>query len=206
MIHTIYTYLKSLDLLKNSPKYWWPSAGEFEVIIGAILTQNTTWKNVEKSLHNLKDHLKLESFLQLNENELKERIKPSGFYNQKAPRLLTLAQNIKAEFKTFENFQKTVCREWLLRQKGIGEESADAILCYGCFREEMVIDAYTKRILKQYGIEFKKYANYKMYIQKSVENDKTFFLQGCENDLNLFYARLHGMFVEYGKKVKLSAL
>lgn len=193
-------YLERFDLLKDAPRYWWPSAGSFEVVVGAILTQNTTWKNVEKSLANLEGFLELESFLKLEVEELKERIKPSGFYNQKAPRLLMLAKNIKNEFETFENFQKEVSREWLLEQKGIGEESADAILCYACMQPEMVIDAYTKRVLKKFDIVFKKYGDYKSFIQNEVESNRSLFLQEYEGDLHLFYARLHGMFVEYNKQ------
>ncbi len=198
----IYNYLKRFDLLRNSPKYWWPSAGSFEVVVGAILTQNTTWKNVEKSLVNLEGFLELESFLKLGVEELKDRIKPSGFYNQKAPRLLVLAKNIKHEFETFQSFQKKVSREWLLKQKGIGEESADAILCYACMQPEMVIDAYTKRILKKFDIVFEKYAEYKHFIQNEVESNREIYLKDCEDDLHLFYARFHGMFVEYNKKYK----
>ena len=95
---TIYNFLKEKDLLKNSPRYWWPNYGSFEVVVGAILTQNTTWKNVEKSLQNLQGYTTLESFLQLDEETLKKAIKPSGFYNQKAPRLLQLTKNIKKDF------------------------------------------------------------------------------------------------------------
>jgi endonuclease-3 related protein len=190
---TLYKKLEAMDLLQNSPQYWWPNAGEFEVVIGAVLTQNTTWRNVEKSLANLEGFLTLESFLQLNEEELKEKIRPSGFYNQKAPRLLQIASNIKKEFNTFKNFQKSVTRSWLLEQKGIGEESADAILCYGCFRAEMVVDTYTKRLLKSYSVELKNYQAYKDFL----EDDLQHHFQ--KNELFNVYALFHGMIVEYNK-------
>lgn len=196
----VYNYLDGLNLLEGAPKHWWPNAGKFEVVIGAVLAQNTTWHNVEKSLENLAGFLELERFLRLDEERLKECIRPSGFYNQKAPRLLALARNIKRHYATFENFQKEVSREWLLAQKGIGQESADAILCYGCFKEEMVVDAYTKRALKEFGIEFSSYMKYKTFIQTEVEQNKKLFIK--EGSLNLFYARFHGMFVEYGKRRK----
>ncbi len=189
----IYSFLEEQNLLKNSPKHWWPNSGTFEVLIGAILTQNTTWKNVEKSLYNLKDFLELGSFLSLSEAQLKEKIKPSGFYNQKAPRLLTLAKNIKEQFKNFQIFQKEVTREWLLSQKGIGKESADAILCYGCFCPVMVIDTYTKRFLKKFDIEFQNYEEYKFFLEEGI---KPHFQ---EDDLNLIYMKYHGMIVEYNK-------
>jgi endonuclease-3 related protein len=196
----IYNFLQEKNLLQNSPKLWWPNAGTFEVIVGAILTQNTTWKNVEKSLVNLEGLLDLDNFSSLHVKTLKEFIRPSGFYNQKAPRLLQLATNIKHEFNNFKKFQNEVTREWLLSQKGIGEESADAILCYACFRNEMVVDSYTKRLLKIFDIEFKTYKQYKDFLQNDLEKAFT-----CK-ELNLVYARFHGMIVEYNKMNKLQAL
>ncbi len=190
----IYNFLKEKSLLESSPKYWWPHAGTFETIIGAILTQNTSWKNVEKSLENLVDFLELDSFLTLDESTLKEMIKPSGFQNQKASRLLQLSLNIKNDFHDFKTFQSRVSREWLLKQKGIGRESADAILCYACFRDEMVVDTYTKRLLKSFDIEFNSYREYKDYLESGFRTDFS------KSDLNLLFARFHGMIVEYSKK------
>ena len=195
----IYNFLQQQNLLKNSPKYWWPNAGAFEVVVGAILTQNTTWENVQKSLKNLENFLKLDSFLSLHVNALKEKIRPSGFYNQKASRLLQLAQNIHNEFGDFNTFVKEVTREWLLLQKGIGEESADAILCYACYRDEMVVDSYTKRLLKMFAIEFKTYKEYKIFLEDGLKEAFT-----CK-ELNLIYARYHGMIVEYNKRNKLKS-
>jgi len=189
----IFKFLKKQNLLEDSPKYWWPNAGSFEVVLGAILTQNTTWSNVEKSLHNLQGFLELESFLRLSEDELKAKIQPSGFYNQKAPRLLTLAHNIQDSFTTFEKFQTQVTRKWLLGQKGIGEESADAILCYGCFRSEMVVDTYTKRLLEHFGIAFKKYGEYKAFLEEGIKKHFD------EDEYFEVFAAFHGMIVEYNK-------
>ncbi len=193
----IYNFLQEKNLLENSPKLWWPNAGTFEVVIGAILTQNTTWKNVQKSLKNLENFLNLDSFTALHVKVIKEKIRPSGFYNQKAPRLLVLAQNIQNEFGNFETFQKKVTREWLLAQKGIGQESADAILCYACLRDEMVVDSYTKRLLKTFDIAFKTYKQYKDFLEDGLQEAFT-----CK-ELNLIYAQFHGMIVEYNKTQKL---
>lgn len=190
----IYNYLKNKKLLENHPEYWWPNVGTFEILVGAILTQNTSWKNVEKSLKNLDGFLELDSFLTLNESTLKEMIKPSGFYNQKAPRLQQLSLNIKNDFHNFQTFQNKVSREWLLNQKGIGNESADSILCYACFRDATVVDTYTKRLLKTFDIEFDKYDEYQDYLEKGIRSSFD------ENDLNLIFARFHGMIVEYNKK------
>lgn len=189
----IYEFLEDKNLLENSPEYWWPNSGSFEVLLGAILTQNTTWKNVEKSLKNLENYLTLDKFLTIEEEDLKLLIQPSGFYNQKAPRLLKFAKNIKSDFDNFEKFKEQVTREWLLSQKGIGEESADAILCYACSKDVMVVDTYTKRLLKSFEIEFKQYEQYQVFLELSIR--KRF----PKSELNLLFARFHGMIVEYNK-------
>ena len=189
----IYKFLETKDLLKNSSKYWWPNVGSFEIVVGSILTQNTTWINAQKSLENLEDFLVLNKFITLEELSLKEMITPSGFQNQKAPRLLQLAKNIKDDFRTFRGFQSRVTREWLLSQKGIGPESADGILCYACFRDEMIVDTYTKRLLKSFGIEFKNYGEYKAFLEEGIKANFE------EKELNLIFARFHGMIVEYNK-------
>ena len=186
----VYNFLRGYDLLKDTPFYWWPNALSFEVVVGAILTQNTSWSNVERSLDNLQGYLSLERFVVLEEEDLKQRIRPSGFYNQKAPRLLTLAKNIQSEFGSFENFQKNVTRGWLLAQRGIGKESADAILCYGCGKEVMVIDSYTKRVLERFGIVFCGYDGYKSYIEHSVEQNWEIFAKDYQEDRHLFFCHL----------------
>jgi endonuclease-3 related protein len=197
--YDIYKELESLELIKHRPAYWWPNAGTFEVIAGAILTQNTTWHNVEKSLSNLQGYLTLETLLELDIETLKKHIYPSGFYNQKAPRLLALARHIKEEFGTFEKFQTEVTREWLLAQKGVGPETADSILCYGCFREEMVVDSYTKRLLENYGITFGSYNAYKAYLEEGIRAH-------VKEDISLVFAQFHGMIVEYNKQLKNKTL
>ncbi len=189
----IYEFLQNKDLLKNSPKYWWPNSGSFEVVVSSILTQNTTWHNTQKSLKNLEFFLELDLFVTLNEESLKEMINPSGFQNQKAPRLLQFSQNIKDKFKDFKSFQKSVTREWLLSQKGIGPESADGILCYACFKDEMVVDTYAKRLLKSFDIEFKSYSEYKNFLEDGIRANFE------SDELNLVFARFHGMIVEYKK-------
>ena len=197
----IIQFLEDKHLLLNSPKYWWPNAGSFEVVIGAILTQNTTWQNVEKSLKNLENYLTLDLFLTLKLDNLKQLIKPSGFYNQKASRLIQLANNIQNDFDSFENFKNNVTRKWLLDQKGVGEETADAILCYCCFKEELVIDTYTKRLLKIFNIEFKSYSDYKTYLQNGIKTNWKIIKDRYENNLNLCYSQFHGMVVEYNKLI-----
>ena len=199
----IIEFLEKQDLLKDKDQFWWPAYGTFEVVIGAILTQNTTWINVEKSLKNLQYYLTLESFITLNLEDLKHYIIPSGFYNQKSQRLLELAYNIKNQFNSFENFQKNATRIWLLEQKGIGDETADSILCYCCKKDELTIDTYTKRLLKLFDIEFKTYIQYKIYLEDGIENNWQILSKRYKNNKNLCYAQLHGMIVEYNKKERL---
>lgn len=198
--------LKKMNLLENKPKYWWPNVNSFEVVVGAILTQNTKWENVEKSLNNLKNviNLELEELASLDIDFLASLIRPSGFYNQKAKRLIILARNILRDFGSFELFQKNVDREWLLSQKGIGFESADAILCYTCKRDTMVVDAYTKRLLLKSGYEFESYDEMKEWLETGILENWGKLKNLYENDLNLCFARFHGKIVEFmkGKKWK----
>lgn len=199
-------YLKSQNLLERFPEFWWPSSSDFEVLIGAILTQNTKWENVEKSLENLKrlNLLSLEALIEVDLNILINAITPSGFKNQKAVRLKLLAKNIIEEFFDFDNFKQSVSREWLLEQKGIGQETADAILCYSCHQEFMVVDKYTQRLVSQFGYEFETYEDLQAWCEYGInENlDKIFELYGFEISLNKLYCRFHGKIVEYMKMNK----
>jgi endonuclease-3 related protein len=195
--------LRKKDLLKNKPKYWWPNVGTFEVVVGAILTQNTKWENVEKALNQLKvknEKLKVEEIATYDYTYLAELIKPAGFYNQKAKRLIALSRNILRDFGDFENFKENVSRQWLLNQKGIGFETADSILCYACFKETMVMDAYTKRLVKKNGFEFESYDDMKEWFERGIEENWDKVAEFYENDLNLCFARFHGKIVEFMKR------
>ena len=195
----LYCYLRDKNLLQNKPKYWWPNVGSEWCLVSAILTQNTKWQNVEKSMQNLGD-VSLEKLIDIDEFYLSTLIAPSGFKNQKAKRLKLLANNIIEEFGDFENFKENVSREWLLNQKGIGLESADAILCYVCFREVMVVDKYTQKLLSKKGIEFFEYDDIKYFLENGIIENWDKISNENENDLNLCFARFHGMIVEYMKK------
>lgn len=184
--------------------FWWPNAGCFEVVIGAILTQNTNWNNVEKALKNLREAnlLSLETLCESDERFLAECIRPSGFYNQKAKRLLNLCNAIQENFGDFETFYSGVEREWLLTQKGVGQESADSILCYACLREEMVADAYTARILKAFDYTLESYEDIKAWLCEGLYGQEE-TLQSLYDEpigMNQIMARFHGKIVEYGKE------
>lgn len=194
--------LKKLNLLANKPKYWWPNFGTFEVVVGALLTQNTKWENVEKALANLEGFLELEEFLKLDIISLKEAIKPSGFYNQKSEALYKLARNIKDEFESFELFKKEVSREWLLNQKRVGQETADSILCYACKKDEMVVDSYSNRLLRSLGYEFESYEELKEWFEDGILANWDKLREQYEDNLNLCYARYHGKIVEFVKNGK----
>jgi len=197
-------FLKEKKILENSPEFWWPSYGTVECLISTILTQNTKWENVEKSLDNLKvclGEITLEKLINLSTYELINLIAPSGFKNQKSKRLKLLCQNIFDDFVDFETFKESVGRDWLLAQKGIGYETADSILCYVCGRDEMVVDSYTNRLLKSYGFEFESYDEIKQWLEFGInENyDKVITLYAYEISINKVYARFHGKIVEYMK-------
>ncbi len=196
--------LKKLDLLKDTPDlYWWPNSGSFEVVIGAILTQQTKWQKVERSLENLRVHdlLELEKLTKIDTLTLSQLIKPSGFYNTKAKRLKALCLAIIQSFESFDNFKDKVSKEWLLAQKGIGEESADAILCYACEREVMVVDNYTNKLLNSFGYEFETYQELQEWLTQGIEAnlDRCYQLYEEEIDLRTIYSRFHGKIVEFSK-------
>ena len=197
-------FLKQQNLIEAKLEFWWPNSNSFEILVGAILTQNTKWVNVEKSLENLRnlDLLTLEKLSNADLIVLTNAITPSGFKNQKSKRLILLAKNIIEEFETFENFSLNTNRTWLLNQKGIGPETADAILCYSCKQEFMVVDKYTAKLLKRYDYEFDSYEQMQEWIVDGInENyDKIKTLYGYEITLNKLYSRLHGKIVEFMKQ------
>ncbi len=197
-------------LREDAPKFWWPNVGEFEVLIGAILTQQSRWENVEKSLENLrsKELLSLEGIVSTNETVLADLIKASGFYNQKAKRLKLLSQHILTDFGDFESFKASVDREWLLSQKGVGEETADSILCYGCKREVMVVDAYTNRLLRAFGYEFESYGELQEWLVSGIESNYSKITKLYDEDIDLFtiFSRFHGKIVEFVKCHKGASL
>lgn len=202
--YELLVFLKEENLLEDAPLYWWPNQSSFEIFIGAILTQNTKWTNVEQSLKNLRkmNVLSLEKLANIELDSFILAITPSGFKNQKSVRIKTICQNIINEFKTFENFASYVSREWLLKQKGIGPETADAILCYACHQESFVVDSYTSRLLKRFGYEFESYDEMKSWCEYGInENfDKIIKIYKDEVSLNLIYCRFHGKIIEYMKR------
>ncbi len=140
------------------PQDWWPGETSLEVVVGAVLTQNTNWINVEKAIGNLKDGGQL-SFSALQDMPLEllaEQIRPSGYYNIKASRLKNLLQMIvdeyegELEFLFADNLENS--RENLLKVKGVGPETADSILLYAAEKPIFVIDTYTHRVFSRHQL------------------------------------------------------
>ncbi len=137
---------------------WWPAKTPFEVIVGAILTQNTNWNNVEKAIANLRqaDALTHETILNLNQEKLEKLIRPSGFFRQKAERLQLFCRHLQEHHQgrlehLFDQELNQV-RDELLCLKGVGPETADSILLYAGQRPSFVVDAYTQRLFGRLGI------------------------------------------------------
>jgi endonuclease III related protein len=140
------------------PQHWWPADTRFEVIVGAYLTQNTAWTNVELALANLRTAhiLNAEGIRKVALRRLERLIRPSGYFRQKAARLKAFVRFLD------ENYQGTLdqlfaqptekLREELLSLNGIGPETADSILLYAGNHPVFVVDAYTRRILERHGI------------------------------------------------------
>ena len=148
-------------LAQLGPQHWWPGETPWEVIVGAILVQNTSWKNVERAIENLReaDLMTPEGLYGLRVEELAELIRPAGYYQLKARRLRNLLEwlfehydgSLEAMFAT----SLGTLREELLSVKGIGPETADSILLYAGNLPSFVVDTYTHRILARHGwIEF----------------------------------------------------
>ena len=192
--YELYLALKKMGYLKEvRDEFWWPNSGSFEVVVGAILTQQTKWQKVEKSLANLEGKLSLEELASIDLKELQTLIKPSGFYNTKAKYIKGICKNILKDFGSFEKFRDEVSRKWLLNQKGIGEESADSILCYACYRPVFVVDSYTDRLLRAFGYEFESYQEIQEWMQRGIAENLS------ESELHRVYARFHGKIVEFSK-------
>lgn len=149
-------YQRMFDRL--GPQHWWPAESPFEVMVGAILTQNTSWKNVERAIANLKDVglMSLPALSALPTALVAEYIRPAGYYNLKAGRLHNLLtwinQHYHGNLEAFLSQPLPQFREQLLAIKGIGRETADSILLYAAHLPIFVVDAYTHRILVRHQV------------------------------------------------------
>ena len=178
------------DLLLHElgPRHWWPADTAFEVVIGAVLTQQTRWENVERAIKNLKDHSLLEAdFLsKVKTEELEELIRCTGFYRQKAMRLKNISTFFHENPDILEKPADEL-RNILLSLDGVGNETADSIVLYAADKPKFVIDAYTKRMCKCIGIEGD-YGKLQSVFESSLPRDVS------------LYKEFHALIVEYGKQ------
>ncbi len=147
-----------LLLSRFGPQGWWPGRTRTEIIIGAILTQNTNWQNVEKAILNLKKArlLNFSALDQGSERAVAGLIRPAGYFNVKARRLKNFVkffiEDMNSSWKALRVMPFDELRQKLLAVNGVGPETADSILLYALDRPTFVVDAYTKRIFSRYGL------------------------------------------------------
>ena len=177
------------------PRNWWPGETDFEVMVVAILTQNTSWKNVEKAIQKLKEKRALspEGIRRLEKSQLASLIRSSGYYRIKADRLKCFVDFLFEEYggnlRRMQRGKLEELREKLLGVMGIGPETADSILLYGLRKPIFVVDAYTKRILSRHGLISEK---------ASYEEIQKLFMDYLPSDEKLFN-EYHALFVHLGK-------
>ncbi len=140
------------------PQHWWPAASPFEVIVGAVLTQNTAWKNVERAIRHLRENgaLTLEALYRIPEKNLARLIRSSGYFNLKAQRLKAVVtfifQSYDGKLEKMFSKDRTSLRKELLSIKGLGPETVDSILLYAGALPIFVVDAYTRRIFSRHQL------------------------------------------------------
>ena len=189
--------MEMFTLLSNhfGPQNWWPAETELEMMVGAVLTQNTNWKNVERAIENLKRRsiLSLESLRSLSAAEIAHNIRPAGYYNIKAKRLKNLisflVESYQADLTLFFQDETQSLRQGLLSVKGIGPETADSILLYAVRRSVFVIDAYTHRILCRHNMSEE---------QATYDELQALFMDHLPEDPALFN-EFHALIVQVGK-------
>lgn len=185
---------------QHGPQDWWPSkGGPFEIMVGAVLTQNTAWTNVEKALARLHaaDAMSAEAILALPEAELAERIRPSGYFNIKADRLRQLCRWYVdgGGFDGLARLETPELRRELLSVKGIGPETADDIVLYAFHRPVFVVDAYTFRIFERMGLidTGHRYEPLRAAVESAT--------RGPAAERVGFFNELHALIVRHGSRV-----
>ncbi len=178
------------------PQNWWPAETTTEVVVGAILTQNTAWANVQRAIENLKraDCLSWVSLRDVSQERLAGLVQPSGTYRVKALRLKSFVEYLwerhGGSLESLLGGDPNEARERLLSITGVGPETADAILLYAGGRLTFVVDAYTKRVLRRHEL-----------ISESASYDdvRRLFHQSLDPDLH-FFNEFHALLVTVGKK------
>lgn len=178
------------------PQHWWPGDTPFEVIVGAVLTQNTAWENVEKAIANLKREriLTPSRMFSMDPEKLALLIRPSGYFNIKAKRLRHLLSFIHSRYsgrpKRMLAADPDLLRQQLLEVNGIGPETADSILLYAGEKPFFVVDAYTKRIFSRQGL---------IAGNADYHTVQALFMDSLPRDTR-FYNEYHALIVRIGKE------
>jgi len=184
------------DQLRHTfgPQHWWPAETSFEVIIGAILTQNTAWKNVEQSIKILRERglLDFEALHAVPAPDLALLIRSSGYFNQKARKLKAFCDHVQdhwqGDLQRFLSQEMDTLRQELLTIHGIGPETADSIVLYAAEQPTFVVDVYTHRIFSRHW-----------WIDETVTYDtlRDFFMDALEPDV-AFFKEYHALLVRTG--------
>ena len=185
-------YAAMLEVL--GPSGWWPAETPFEMAVGAILTQNTNWDNVEKAIGNLRaaDVLAPRRLYELPEADLAELLRPAGYFRRKAARLRNLlalvVEELSGDIANLAGRDMEEARARLLAVRGVGPETADSILLYGLGYPSFVVDAYTARICSRHGL-----------VPEEVEYGelRELFMDALPEDV-VVYKELHALFVRVG--------
>ncbi len=191
------TLRRYYDLMarRYGPTGWWPGETPFEVAVGAILTQNTAWRNVEKAIVNLKAArlLSARAIVDASDSALEAALQPSGYFRVKAKRLRAFCAHLDSRYggsmKRMARRPAGVLREELLGIHGIGPETADDILLYACGHAVFVVDAYTRRIFGRHG---------HVAPRIGYEDLRALFEQNLDPDVDLF-REYHALIVYTGK-------
>ncbi len=189
--------LNMYDRLLESfgPQAWWPADTPFEVAVGAILTQNTNWSNVERAIISLKAAraMSARAIHDMDNATLAELIRPAGYFNVKARRLKSFAEFLFSSYGgSMKHMARTPLedvRTELLDVHGVGPETADSIILYALKMPVFVIDAYTKRVLSRHGV---------MEAGEDYESFRRYFEENLEHDSQMFN-EFHALFVSVGK-------
>ncbi|HGJ67435.1 TPA: endonuclease [bacterium] len=179
------------------PQYWWPAETKFEMIVGAVLTQNTSWHNVSIAIDNLEKNglFGLFSLIDADENLVKDLIKPIGFFNIKYNRLINLLEYFAEQGLDNPKFMYAPVyelRQELLSIKGIGRETSDSILLYAFGRPIFVVDAYTRRLFSRLGYGWMEKADY--------DEIQHFFMANLPME-SIIYNEFHALIVRHCKEL-----
>ena len=197
----------------HGPQHWWPGETPFEVMVGAVLTQNTAWSNVEKAITNLKNAgmLDVDRITAAGHRTLAGLIRPAGYFNIKAQRLQNFCRwyTARGGFELLDALDTDALREGLLSVNGIGFETADDILLYAFNRPVFVIDAYTRRLFSRLDIVdgTEHYDSMRQYIERTLHKESQTGKYGKtgkkkrESGLTGLFNEYHALIVNHAKNI-----